>query len=93
MYITCVHETRDKHVLLEEHVPVYLRHDVFLHVEHGASLLPLVHRKRLQDDTVEAELGQDTGVVAGDQGAGRVTLVLPYTDMVGWDVYTVNWAT
>lgn len=60
----------------EQAMPVQVWHEVGLHVVHDPTLLALVQGEGLQGLAVVVKLGQDDRVVAGDQRARGVAIIL-----------------
>ena len=62
--------------ILEQPLPVYVGHEVGLHVVHYPALPALVHGEGLQGLSAVVELSQNHRAVAGHQRAGCVAVIL-----------------
>lgn len=62
--------------VLQQSVPVEVRHYIGLHVVHGSSLLGLVNRECFQWLPIVVKLRQDDSVITCDQRTRRVTIIL-----------------
>ena len=59
----------------DEHIPVYPRHYIFLHVPHWASLFSLIHRESLQRLCVVIKFCEDCLTTFSDEWAACVTVI------------------